>query len=193
VRLGTSLTAIPGNTTIQFTGALSHGLGILGADAGASGAQIDFTKVSAEAAIEQPLGPRIVGRLHGIGQYSDNALPAVELIGAGGGVIGRAFDTGLLTGDSGIGGFCELAYRPVASGDFAMSEAYLFGDAGRIHANPRLGFPGQSFSLASAGAGLRAKYKDRVQLGVEAAAVLQEPYPAYDEDYRVNVYYSVTF
>ena len=57
----------------------------------------------------------------------------------------------------------------------------------------RAGFAAQSFSLASAGLGVRANYKDRMRFGVEAARVLRKPYPTYDKHNRISVYYSVLF
>jgi len=108
-------------------------------------------------------------------------------------VIGRAFDTGILTGDRGIGGFAELAYRPIKSGKFEQSEVYLFGDAASLKVNARPASPSQSYSLASAGAGVRFKYKKRMQLGFEAAAVLDRPYPGYHKKARLSVYYTILF
>ncbi len=84
----------------------------------------------------------------------------------GGPAIGRAFDTGIVTGDRGIGGFAELAYRPVASGALEQSETYLFVDAGKLTLYGRGAFPRESISLASVGGGLRLNYKQRVQVGV---------------------------
>jgi len=57
----------------------------------------------------------------------------------------------------------------------------------------RLTVPQQSFSLASAGIGARAKYKERMQFGVEGAAVLDRPYPAYRHKFRGSVYYTIQF
>ena len=45
----------------------------------------------------------------------------------------------------------------------------------------------------SAGAGIRVRYKDRIQLGVEGAAVVDRPFAGYDDDFRLSFYYSMLF
>lgn len=72
-----------------------------------------------------------------------------------------------------------------------MSEIYLFADAARLSLERRGPFPSQHFDLASAGGGLRARYKDKVQLGIEGAKVLDRPYPGYDGDWRLSFYYNI--
>jgi len=192
VRLAGAFVNATPTRNIQLSATLSHGLGIFGAQAGDTGAETDFTKLNASALVEQQLVPRVLGRLFGSAQLSGDRLPAAELMSVGG-TIGRAFDTGILTGDRGVGGFAELAYRPIASGNFAQSEIYAFADAAHLKLNARLGFPSQSFGLASAGAGFRVKYKDRMQFGLEGAKVLNRPYPDYHHHFRLSAYYSILF
>ena len=172
---------------------LSHGLDLFSASAGDTGAEVGFTKVNGSVAFEQLLGARLLGRLQGVFQYSGDRLPAAELMTAGGADLGRAFDTGIVTGDSGVGGLAELAYQPIASGDFAKSELYAFTDAAHLTVHRRLALPRQSFRLASAGVGVRAKFKERMQIGLEGAAVLDRPYPAYRHKFRGSVYYTIQF
>jgi hemolysin activation/secretion protein len=192
-RLAGALVIASERDNLQLSAAVSHGLGIFGANGGDTGAEIKFTKLNGSATYEHQLVPRLFGRINVTGQYSRDRLPAAELMAVGGAVIGRAFDTGILTGDRGIGGFAELAYRPMKAGNFQQSEAYLFGDAASLRVNRRPAFPGQSFSLASAGAGVRVKYKKRIQLGLEAAAVLDRPYPGYRKNTRLSFYYTILF
>ena len=171
----------------------SQGLDILGAEVTAPSGEEGFTKLSGGATFEQLLVPRLLGRINATGQFSSDRLPAAELFAIGGQAIGRAFDTGILTGDRGIGGFVELAFRPVSAADFQKSELYLFGDAGTVTFEERGASPQQSFSLASAGAGARLRWKERIQLGLEGAKVLDRPFPAYDDDWRASFYYSILF
>lgn len=192
VRLASSFVNATPTRNLQLSATLSHGLGIFGAQADDTGAETDFTKLNASALFEQQLAPRFLGRLYGTAQFSGDRLPAAELMLIGG-TIGRAFDTGILTGDRGVGGFAELAYRPIASGNFAKSEGYVFADAAHLKLNARLGFPSQTFGLASAGAGFRVKYKDRMQFGLEGARVLNRPYPDYRHHFRLSAYYSILF
>jgi hemolysin activation/secretion protein len=169
----------------------SQGLDILGAEVAEPNGEAGFTKLSGGATFEQLLVPRLLGRINATGQLSGDRLPAAELFSIGGPTIGRAFDTGILTGDRGIGGFVELAFRPVSAADFQKSELYLFGDAATLTIEERGLIPQQSFSLASAGAGVRMRWKDRIQLGLEAAKVVDRPFDSYEDDWRASFYYSI--
>ncbi|WP_037552164.1 ShlB/FhaC/HecB family hemolysin secretion/activation protein [Sphingomonas sp. URHD0057] len=192
-RLAGSFVAASERHNFRASVALSRGLDIFNPNAGDTDGEVGFTKVNASAALETLLAARLLGRVQGVLQYSGDRLPAAELMSAGGADLGRAFDTGIVTGDKGIGGLVELAYQPVRAADFDKSEVYLFADAADVTVHRRLGFPRQSFSLASAGGGVRARYKDRMQLGVEGAAVLNRPYSAYTKNVRASVYYTVQF
>ncbi len=192
-RLATAFVSASERHNFTATATLSHGLDIFGADVSDADGEVNFAKANATLAYERTLVPRLLGRVNLFGQYSRDRLPAAELFAVGGATVGRAFDTGILTGDRGIGGVTELAYRPLSSGDFASSEGYVFADAASLTLEERLGSNRQSFSLASAGAGARLRYKERIQLGVEAAAVLDRPFAGYDDDWRLSFYYSMLF
>jgi hemolysin activation/secretion protein len=192
-RLSGAFASASTNHNLQATLTLSHGLNIFGADVGDTDAEIAFSKIAGAATYEHVLASRLLGRINVTGQYTGDRLPAADLFLVGGPVIGRAFDTGILTGDRGIGGFIELAYQPLTIKGLEESEAYLFGDAASLKILRRETLAAQSFSLASAGAGVRLKYKKRMQLGLEAAAVLDRPYAGYDKDLRLSVYYSILF
>lgn len=171
----------------------SQGLDIFGAEVTQPNGEVGFTKLSGGATFEHTLVPKLLGRINATGQLSGDRLPAAELFSIGGPTIGRAFDTGILTGDRGIGGFVELALRPVSAANFDKSELYLFGDTATLTIEERGPTPQQSFSLASAGAGVRLRWKDRIQLGLEGAKVVDRPFASYDDDWRASFYYSVLF
>jgi len=88
---------------------LSRGLDLFNASGGDTDAEVSFTKVNGSAAFEQLLAARFLGRLQGVFQYSGDRLPASELMTAGGADLGRAFDTGIVTGDRGVGALAEMA------------------------------------------------------------------------------------
>jgi hemolysin activation/secretion protein len=178
--------------TLSTNAILSRGLKIFDAQATEPN-EIVFSKLSGAVTYERVLVGRVLGRANITGQFSRDRLPAAELFTVGGPSIGRAFDTGILTGDRGIGGYAELAVRPIKAANFAQSEAYLFGDAARLTVERRAIIARQEFDLASAGAGLRARYKDRIQLGVEAARVLNRPFAGYNDKWRLSAFYSIVF
>ncbi len=170
---------------------LSRGIDLFGARTIEPISEASFGKVAATATYQRNFTARLLGRVSASGQYSGDRLPAAELFAAGGPSIGRAFDNAFLTGDRGLGGFVELAYRPLASGRLSTSEIYAFGDWASLTLNRRGPLPRQHWDLASAGGGARLRFSDRIELGVEAATVLDRPYPAYSDDHRVSFYYTV--
>ena len=178
--------------SVSLSASLSQGIAGLGTRIGTPFAQAGFAKVTAAAAVNQAIGKRIVARLQASGQYSPDVLPAAERFAIGGEAIGRAFDTALVTGDTGGGALTELALRPLKSGKLAQSEVYAFGDYGGTRVNARPGLAREHYTLASAGAGVRARYATRAELGLEAARVLRSPYRGYGEDWRISVSWRVS-
>lgn len=170
--------------------AVSRGLGVLNARSADS--QTGFTKLTGSASIAQVLTPRLTARVSASGQLSRDRLPAAERFAIGGDAIGRAFDEALLSGDRGGGGLAELAWRPVAKGNFSQSELYGFVDRGTVRIAARGAVPAQQYSLASAGAGGRLRYREKAELGLEAARVIDRPYPAYRDDWQITASWRLT-
>ena len=187
VRLAGSYAAATPRRSISVAGSLSQGLVVAGASAATDDTDLGFLKAAASTSIAQSIGKRLVLRLAASGQWSDDRLPAAERFAIGGAAIGRAFDTALLTGDRGGGGSAELAWRPLHKANLSGSELYGFADAGSVRVLGRGGLPTQDYSLASAGAGIRARYRQKAELGLEAAHALERPYPGSTDDWRVLV------
>lgn len=171
----------------SLSAAASHGLDVLGARTVEPLASTRFRKLSGAASVAQAVGKRLTLRVNLLGQYSDDRLPAAERFSVGGEALGRAFDTAFLTADRGAGALGEVAVRPVKSGPLAASELYAFADRAWIGVNARGLDPRVDLSMASAGVGTRFKFKEKAELGLEAATAIEDPYPGYDEDWRVSV------
>lgn len=165
--------------------ALSQGLDVAGART--TTADRGFAKATASASVAQAIGSRVVARASASGQYSRSALPAAERFAIGGEAIGRAFDTALLTGDRGAGGLGEIALRPIGKGKLSASELYGFVDGGTVSIEATALYARQRYTLASAGVGVRARYGDKAELGLEAARAIDDPYVGYDENWRISV------
>ena len=187
VRAAASWSVTHPKRSLSVTGSVSHGLAILGARVTAPIAETGFVKGTATLGIAQQIGKRLVARVTASGQYSNDRLPAAERFSIGGEGIGRAFDTAILTGDKGAGALAELAYRPLKGGRLAQSEIYGFTDGGVIGVRPRGTAPGADYALASGGVGVRARYLDKAELGLEAAHAIDDPYPGYADDWRISV------
>lgn len=192
VRMAASMAQAKTKRSLSLSVSLSHGIDALGARVTAPLADAGFAKATAGAAVAQAIGKRAVVRLSASGQYSDDALPAAERFAIGGETIGRAFDTSLLTGDRGVGGSAEVALRPLRSTALAQSEVYAFVDGGQVSILPRGAIGGQHYSLASAGAGIRARYRTKGELGLEGARVIDRPYATYEQTWRISVAWRLT-
>lgn len=185
-RAGLSFSNSKPKRVVAASLAVSRGLDVLGADVLPARGEVEFLKLSGGAAYTQQLGQRVIFRLEGAGQLTKDALPVSERFSVGGDKFGRAFERGLITSDRGLAGSVELAVRPL-SGAFARSELYVFGDYSAVRLLQRPGFGGADIDLGSGGAGFRAAWRDKVMLGLEAARVIDRPYPAYTDDWRFTV------
>ena len=176
---------------VAVAGSVSQGLAIVGERVGPF-TKADFRKGTLTLNAAQQIGRFLFLRGSASGQYSRDALPAAERFSIGGEATGRAFDSAILTGDKGAGGLVELAYRPVAAGKMAQSEVYSFVDGGVVGIRPRGILPGADYSLASVGFGVRARFKEKAELGLEVARAIDKPYPAYQSHLRVSVEWRLT-
>ena len=70
-----------------------------------------FTKAAFTLQLVHPISEKFTLQAMMAGQYSDRPLLSVEEFALGGNRLGRAFDFNTVTGDRGIGGGLELAYR----------------------------------------------------------------------------------
>jgi hemolysin activation/secretion protein len=166
---------------------VSRGLDVLGADTATTLADPRFTKVNGTLSLSRSLGKHFVARLNGTGQWSDDALPAVERFLVGGTDYGRAFPVATLAADRGAAGSAEIAWRPSISKAFANSEIYLFGDEAGVRYVARGPIPAASYDLASAGGGVRLAFRDKGELDLEAARRIDRPFPGFDKDWQLNV------
>lgn len=180
-----------GNTrSWSVTVAASRGLNIAGARSPDS--RTRFTKLTATAAIGQALTKRLTARATASGQWSGDRLPAAERFAIGGEAIGRAFDEAFVAGDRGRGGSVELAWRPVGAGKLAQTELYGFADHGRVTIKARGPVPTQRYGLGSAGVGGRVRYGEKAELGLEAARVIDRPFPGYRDDWAMTASWRLT-
>lgn len=166
---------------------VSRGLDIFGARGTPGLTDTSFTKLTGRVGYDRMLGKRIIGRLRAAGQYSKDRLSGNERLAVGGQEFGRAFDTAVVSGDRGVAGSLELAWRPGLAKALKDSEVYGFIDGAKVRVLGRGGFAATDYSLASAGGGLRLVYNPHASIALEGARVIDTVYPAADRGWRFNI------
>ena len=166
-----------GKTTLAGGASFSQGLDALGADiTNRTFASARFTKVSANAVATRPVGDDWRVTMSAKAQYSRNRLPGSELVSFGGDRFGRAFETGAVSGDSGIAAAVEMARTLRGETRFVKgSELYAFADRGQTWFTDRPGIALPDRGFASAGAGLRIRLSEKSHLNIEAARPIDIP------------------
>ncbi len=132
----------------------------------------DATLIRARLSGEVALGQKLALAFEPRAQYAFSPLLAFEEFTTGNYTVGRGYDPGALTGDSGMGLRTELRgpRLPFGPADDFQLQPYGFLDAARVWTkNAAL-----SDSLYSAGAGLRGAWSDRLSLDATLAVPLKD-------------------
>jgi len=194
VRAGVSLDAVDrffGSNVVDVE--FAQGLNALGARQTTTVAlpvttgKNDFTKLAAYAARLQPLDANWSIFAAVSGQYAFSNVPSLAAFAVGGEYFGRGYDPSEIVGDSGVSVKLDLQRALGAIGAAAL-QGYAFYDFGAVY--QRDAFPGQPkrLSLASAGLGLRVRYRTALYGYVEAAKPLTlTPTLEGDKDPRLYV------
>lgn len=137
------------------------------------GALIDFTKITGYSRLTVPLIDSFSVVLTAQGQYSFAPLITGEQIAFGGNEIGRGYDPGGITGDSGLGGSIEFHYDfHFPSTLIHALEPYVFGDGAKtwfIQRGPAKSPALIDQTIASAGGGIRASFPYNITASAEVA------------------------
>lgn len=168
--------------TFSSTIDVAQGLSILGAssnhspDLSLNGRSV-FTKLTglARYANNSLLPSPFSFSITGTGQYAANPLITGEQILFGGTQIGRGYDPGAITGDSGIGGDFELRYDTrYTDWNIRGIEPYAFFDAAQVwnRNRPVAGIPLDDYSIASTGIGVRFWLPHNIYVAFEGARTL---------------------
>ena len=188
-----------GQGYVAATAQVSQGLDAFGSTTAASplltrsDATSEFTKVTASVSGYQDLGRYVGVYVEASAQHSPDPLLASEEFYVGGPGLGRAYNYGELSGDTGIAGVVELRAgwdpQPAA---ISFAQGYAFVDAARIVNHSQAG--DVSRDLSSAGVGARISFQQRATLKVELAKPLgPRPYTEPDNGWRVFVSLSKEF
>ncbi len=193
-RVAASYSRTSPTNAIGLSMALSQGLDSLGARTVSRGiSRPTYTKLNAQASLDRQLHPTWVARIRTMAQYSNDPLPAAELMSLGSDAFGRGFEASFLSGDRGVGGSAELAWR---TSDLPRlltgSELYSFVDGGNVRINKRLG-PGGTVRLASGGVGARVAIAAKTVVQIEAAKAIEDTSPAHRHGWRITASYRALY
>jgi hemolysin activation/secretion protein len=108
-------------------------------------------------------------------QYAPHALLSYEEFSAGNFSVGRGYDPGVLTGDSGFGLTTELRYGSLVPSSFKdlAWQLYAFTDAAWVWNKDLSALPNDPQRLVSTGGGVRMTYGDRFSLDMGGAVPLR--------------------
>lgn len=120
--------------------------------------------------------PKIAFALSPRAQYSPAVLLSYEQMSAGNYTVGRGYDPGALTGDSGVGVSAELRYghiTPKGPGALAL-QPFVFFDAAWLWRESRLSVLPDPQRLYSVGGGVRATWDNHARIDLTLAAPLRK-------------------
>jgi hemolysin activation/secretion protein len=177
LRGAVSFVTVNGRNQFSASATASLGLDVLGMRVAPGQARRGFRKFGARVSNARTIGKSFALRLAAFGQTTPDDLPSSEQVALGGDEFGRAYEAAIISGDRGIAGSAEFAFRPVSGlpKQIAGSELYAFTDAGRVHYRSRFGFAGVDSRLASVGAGGRLQIAQRTIVQLEAVRGLDNP------------------
>jgi hemolysin activation/secretion protein len=151
--------------TFSYAGDVAQGLPILGASPDRSpelslAGRSVFTKTTGLLRYTNTLAAPFSFVITGSGQYSMQPLITGEQILFGGSQIGRSYDPGAITGDSGAGASLEARYD-AHIGDWGINniQPYVYFEGAKVWNRSRpasAGIPLDDYSIDSVGLGLRA-------------------------------------
>lgn len=179
LRAGLAYSAVAPRRSLSAGVTGSLGLDVLGARTDGRITDAGFRKLNLQVMAAQALGPAVAVRLRGLAQASGKRLPAAEQLPLGGEAFGRAFYSGVITGDHGYAGSAELAWIP-QHGPSALKGSEIFGflDGGRAWTRARPPFVGrQALHLASVGGGVRLNLGGRTLIALQGAKAIDARYP----------------
>ncbi len=120
-------------------------------------ADMDFAKLNLDVIYARPLFAGITAQISVTAQYATRPTPASEEFSLGGDGFGRAYNSGELSGEDGVGFSAEVSRSlGIKSAYLRYLNGYGFYDIGKVWDRASASSLGPADSLASAGVGLRA-------------------------------------
>ena len=151
---------------------------------GTAGFEPRFTRTLAQWTYLQSFSSKLTATLSLRGQYTEDRLPTSERIAWGGARLGRAYDSGAVTGDRGYGALIEIIWRTSptrAATGLPPPQWFFFADHayGKQLSSPSDPVTGGFIRLESAGAGIRLTLARPVSAELLIAKALR-PVPSSD-------------
>lgn len=120
-------------------------------------ADMDFAKLNLDVVYARPIFAGITAQISMTAQYATRPTPASEEFSLGGDGFGRAYNSGEISGEDGVGFSAEFSRSlGIRRSYLRYLNAYGFYDIGKVWDRASASSLGPADSLASAGGGLRA-------------------------------------
>lgn len=120
-------------------------------------ADMDFAKLNLDVVYARPVFAGITAQVSMTAQYATRPTPASEEFSLGGDGFGRAYNSGEVSGEDGVGFSAEFSRDlGIRHPNLRYLNAYTFYDIGKVWDRASASSLGPADSLSSAGAGLRA-------------------------------------
>lgn len=120
-------------------------------------ADMSFAKLNLDVVYARPVFAGITAQVSMTAQYATRPTPASEEFSLGGDGFGRAYNSGELSGEDGVGFSAEFSRSlGIRHPNLRYLNAYGFYDIGKVWDRASASSLGPADSLASAGGGLRA-------------------------------------
>jgi hemolysin activation/secretion protein len=187
LRLSLAFSDRPGRFSYRVKLEGAQGIDVAGANVTEQIGDENYFKLKGDVSLARRFGDDFYLRLKSAGQWTGDALPANERFSLGGPRFGRAFKNSLINADRGYAFLLEPAWRPIGGGDFSKSEIYAFADYAQADVFSRLSGANRTYDIGSYGAGLRAAFKDKGVLELEASHPYDQPVPGYGQDWRFSI------
>lgn len=186
-RLGANWSVLGPKDGYAVSISLSQGLDALGARPTLGYSEASYRKANLQAVGVKQLAKKVSAKLGVRGQCSQDLLPTAERFALGGEGAGLAYRYGVVTVDQAIAADAEVSWQVLGSATAGRGlSLFSFADAakGRSHARPAFGLGGQSFKIASAGAGVRFTPIKSWSASAQLAVPLRAPGEGFSEKPR---------
>jgi hemolysin activation/secretion protein len=193
LRAGASWSVVENTDGYAASVSVSQGLNTLGARRTIGYSETGYRKANMQLVGVKQVAEAISVKMGVRGQYTRDRLPTTERFALGGEGAGIAFQNGIVTADKALAADAEVTFRlkgrnPLLKG-LALF-AYADGVTARSYARPDYRLVGQSYSVATAGGGIRFTPVKDWSASAQLAVPIKTPSGEFPD--KARVFFSIS-